>query len=178
MASHELVQHCLAIERPCTSAHKPSQVAKIRPQHRLCRANHLKWIAYQTHLEQISDPISSIFLSKVDTPRAICILQLNKGQQILLTILGSRVKEEIIDEINGMHGRSEPLRWMLSGGPSTRNSIVPGMVVHFFELLGYVKDKHSDIQAFLGKTLPFIGGSTLHQLGVMNLFGNNASKEK
>ena len=50
-------------------------------------------------------------------------------------------------------------------------------LVQFFELLAYVKDKHFEIGAFQGKMARLIGGSTLHQLGAMNLFGNDASKE-
>ena len=67
---------------------------------------------------------------------------------------------------------------MLHGGPGIGKSKALGIVVQFFEMLGYVKDKHFEIGAFQGKMARLIGGSTLHQLGAMNLFGNDASKEK
>ena len=132
----------------------------------------------KTNLEPTVDPIPSISLSKLDAALAICIPQLNKGQQIFLQMVANRVKEEVTDDINGMHGSSEPLRWMLHGGPGTGKSKALGIIVQFFELLGYVKDKHIEIGAFQGKMARLIGGSTLHQLGAMNLFGNDASKEK
>ena len=122
-------------------------------------------------------PPLSISLSKMDAALAICIPQLNKGQQIFLQIVANCVKEEVTDDINGMPGSSDPLRWMLHGGPSTGKSKALGIVVQFFELLGYVKDKHFEIGAFQGKMARLIGGSTLHQLGAMNLLGTKPQKK-
>ena len=109
---------------------------------------------------------------------AICIPQLSKGQQIFLQIVANRVKQEITEDINGMHGSSEPLRWMLHGGAGRGKSKALSIVVQFFELLGYVKDKHFEIGAFQGKMARLSGGSTLHQLSAMKLFGNDAWKER
>ena len=132
----------------------------------------------KTNLEPAVDPIRSISLSEMDAAPAIWIPQLNKGQQIFLQIVANRVKEEVTDDINGMHGTNEPLRWMLHGGPGTGKTKALGIVVQFFELLGYVEHKHFKIGALQGKMARLIGGSSRHQLGAMNLFGNDASKEK
>ena len=67
---------------------------------------------------------------------------------------------------------------MLHSGPGTRKSKALGMAVQFFELLGHVKDKHFEIGAFQGKMAQLVCGSTLHQRGARNLFGNDASKEE